>query len=336
MGSDVRVGVVGATGALGSEILKVLDKAPWRPDEVVALARASTSRSHVAYGDEQLVVDDVEHEVLEELELLILALPASEARVYGEAAASAGVPVVDASGVFVRDGDVPLVVPWVNPEALADVPRGVVSLPTAPAALLASVLGPLRRAGLVGRCAATVLMPASSAGRDGIDELSRQVVALFNSASPPRKVFPAGLAFDLIPMEGPSSDASGWTRHEQRVSSEARGLAGWAGPVVVTEVVVPVFSGVSATIELHLERPVPLELVRQVLVDGGVRMAEEEGPRAQPRPRKVEGHPFAHVGRIRQAEDGSIHLWATVDNLRAMATVAVATGAALLGDRIER
>jgi aspartate-semialdehyde dehydrogenase len=333
MGSDVRVGVVGATGALGSEILKVLDKAPWRPDEVVALARASTSVSHVPYGDGQLVVDDVEHEVLEELDLVILALPAGDARPYGEAAVGAGVPVVDASGVFVADGDVPLVVPWINPEALAEVPRQLVALPTAEAALLASVLGPLRRAGLSGRCTATVLVPASTSGRQGIDELSRQVVALFNAGTPPRKVFPTGLAFDLLPQTGPVDD-SGFTRRERRVAEEARGLASWPGSVVVTQVGVPVFSGVSATVQLHLDRAVPLELVRQVLSDGGAKFSDDPAPRAVPRPRRVEGHPFAHVGRLRQADDGSVHLWVALDNLRAMATVAVASAAALLGDRV--
>jgi len=333
MGSDVVVGVVGATGALGGEILAVLDKAPWRPDEVVALARASTSTGHVTYGEEQLVVDDAAHQVFDELDLVLLAVPASEARPVGERAVEAGVPLVDASGVFLADGDVPLVVPWVNPEALGMAQRQVVAVPSLSGLLLGSLLGPLHRAGFGGRASATVLMPASSQGREGIDELSRQVVALFNSATPPRKVFPTGLAFDLLPQVG-DTDASGWSQVERRAAAEAQVLSGWPTPVSVTSVGVPLFSGVGATVELVLDRSVPAEMVHKVLVDGGLRAAEDPGPRALPRPRKVEGHPFVHFGRLRQGEDGALHLWLAMDNLRAAATVMVAAGAALLGDRL--
>lgn len=333
MGSDVHVAVVGATGALGGEILKVLDRSPWRPDEVVALARAATAISHVAYGDEQLVVDDAEHEVLEDMDLVFLAVPPGEARPYAEAASAAGVAVVDLSGAMVADGDVPVVVPWVNPEALEEVPRQMVAVPSATATLVAAVLGPLRRAGLAGRCSVTALVPASARGRDGIDELSRQVVSLFNSATPPRKVFPTGLAFDLLPATS-ALEPSGWSKGEGRVADEVRILTGWDGPLHVTEVGVPVFSGLGATLELQLARTVPPELVQQVLVDGGLKWADDEAVRALPRPRRVEGHPFAQAGRLRVSEDGTLHLWVSMDNLRASATVAVAAGAALLGERI--
>jgi len=335
MSSDVKVGVVGATGALGGEVLKVLDQAPWRPDIVVALARAATSASHVAYGDEQLVVDDVEHEALDELDAVILTVPASEARSPGEAALEGGAAVVDASGVLLADGDVPLVVPWINPEALASARRRVVAVPRPAGLLLGSILGPLRRAGLTGRCTSTVMLPASAHGRDGIDELSRQVVALFNSGTPPRKVFPTGLAFDLLPAVGPL-DEQGFSRAERRASAEAQVLSGWEGEVATSIVGVPLFSGVSASVDLGFDRSVPLELIRQVLADGGLRLPEDASVRSLPRPRRVEGEPFAHIGRLRQRDDGTVQLFATMDNLRGTAAVLVALAAALLGDRIPR
>jgi aspartate-semialdehyde dehydrogenase len=323
------IGVVGATGALGKEILAVLDKAPWRPERVLAYASPRSEIPTVDYGDDSIPVDDLEHANLEDLDALLIATPSDVAREIGERAIGDGVAVVDCTGVFAQDDDVPMVVPWVNPEALRDMPpRGVLAIPSAAALMIGSVLGPLRRAGLAGPTTATLLMPASDAGRAGIDELSRQVVALFNSATPPRKVFDQGLAFDLLPQLG-DAGADGWTDREARTAHEVARMTG-VSPTV-TLVGVPVFSGISGT--LIVETPdVPVDRVVQILIDGGVQVPKG-GSRALPRPRKVEGHPFVHVGRVRRDGAGRLHLWASVDNLRGSAAVAVGCAGALVKAR---
>jgi aspartate-semialdehyde dehydrogenase len=329
MASDLRVGVAGATGALGSEIVKVLDEVAWRPASLVPLARSTTSTTHVDFGGDRVPVDDFKDESLGGLDLLFVALPREAARVAGEAAIRAGIPVVDCSGAFALDRDVPLVVPWVNPDALAGLRLGAVAVPDPAAVLVASVLGPLRRAGVEPRVDATVLVPASREGRPGIDELSRQVVALFNSGTPPRKVFPQGLAFDLTPAVGAVRD-DGWTEAEREVAAQVDKIVGPA-QIDVSLVGVPVFSGLSALLVLRPDKIVPPELVMRVLADGGVRLPDEAGPRFLPRPRRVEGKPFAHVGRVRLGRDGrSLHLWLSMDNLRTVATVAVANAGVLL------
>ncbi len=329
MGTDLRVGVLGATGAVGGEIVKVLDQVGWRPSSLVALARSSTATTHVEYGAEQVPVDDWKDEALEGLDLLFVAVPRDAGRAAGEAAVRAGVQVIDCTGAFALDPDVPLAVPWINPEILSDVPKGVVAVPDPSAVLVASVLGPLRRAGVECAADATLLVPASREGRAGIDELSRQVVALFNSGTPPRKVFPRGLAFDLLPTVG-AVDDDGWTDAERGVVAQVERIV---GPLAlqVTLVGVPVFSGLSGGIALRPERPVPPDLAARLLEDGGVRVPDEAGARGLPRPRKVEGRPFAHAGRIRIGRDGrTLHVWLSMDNLRTAATVAVASAAVLL------
>jgi len=322
----MRVGVAGATGALGTEIIKVLDRASWRPDELVPLARAQTAIQNVEYGGKRLAVDDIQDEDLEGLDALVLALPRESALTYGELASQAGVSVVDCSGAFAADADVPLVVPWVNPEALADVPRGMLAVPAAEVVLLGSLLGPLRRAGIeVGMCA-SVLIPASAAGRDGITELSAQVVALFNSSDPPRKVFDQGLAFDLLPAVGEGGD-EGPTQLERETMDQLARIVGPVAPWDVTVVGVPVFSGTSAILALDPVRQTDPASVIAALQSGGVVVPEHPGSRHLPRPRRVEGRPFAHVGRVRMGADGRrVHLWASMDNLK---TVATAAGAAL-------
>jgi aspartate-semialdehyde dehydrogenase len=320
------VGVVGASGALGKEILAVLSKVSWRPERVLAYASARTSVTHVEFGDASLPVDDVANLSLEDLDLLFLAVPPDVARPLGESAVAEGVAVIDLSGAFAGDSDVPLVVPWVNPEVLREAPaRGLVAVPSAAAVLVASVLGPLWRMGLASEMHAQLLVPASSEGRDGIDELSRQVVALFNSGTPPRKVFEQGLAFDLLPAVGDVAP-DGWTAREHRALGEVGRLLGVPVEGSITLTGVPVFSGISATLQLHPPGDVPLERIAQVLQQGGVQVAAGAA-RQLPRPRRVEGQPFVHVGRIRVG--AGLHLWATMDNLRGTATVAVGAAGVL-------
>jgi aspartate-semialdehyde dehydrogenase len=324
---SLKIGVVGATGALGKEIVAVLDAAPWRPEAIVPMASASCEVPFASWGGEQVAVDDLENQDWEELDAAILAVPREVGRRAGEAALRAGVPVVDCSGALA--GSAPAVVPWINPEAMAAAVEGrAIAVPWAPSILLAGVLGPLRRAGLSGPWCATVLVPASIRGRNGIEELSRQVVALFNSGTPPRKVFDQGLAFDLLPQLG-ASDDTGWTDQERRVEAEVRALAGLDAPGSVTLVGVPVFSGISADIQVASAKRSPVDLVETILQDGGARLPRTRAPRSIPRPRKVEGQPFVHVGRLRWS-DRALFAWASMDNLRVTATAAVGCCAALV------
>ncbi|MEQ1564448.1 MAG: Asd/ArgC dimerization domain-containing protein, partial [Myxococcota bacterium] len=284
------------------------------------------------YGDSRVPVDDLSDEGIDGVDALLVAVPPEAGKSAADLAAHRGVPMVDCSGAFADDRSVPLVVPWINPEGLGgDLHRGLVAIPDPAAVLLASVLGPLQRAGITGAVEATVLVPASFQGKAGIEELSRQVVALFNSGTPPRKVFPNGLAFDLLPaLDTPEDD--GWTARERSVAAQTARVAGMDGPVQATLVGVPVFSGISANIVLYPTRAAPLELVLRILADGGVHVPESAGLRYLPRPRRVEGRPFAHVGRVRLGADGrSLHLWTAMDNLRTTATAAVATAGVLLG-----
>ncbi len=327
--SELNVGVAGATGAVGKEIVEVLERAPWGPQAIVPLASPATTVPFVHYRGNPIAVDDLAHQALDELDLLLLAIPDGPARSFGGQALDDGVPTVDCSGAFEGDDDVPLVVPWINPERLADaVSSRAARLPCAGALLLASVLSPLRRAGLGGEVDAMVLLGASAWGRSGVEELSRQVVTLFNSGTPPRKVFKEGLAFDLLPATGPVDDG-GDSDIERAIRTQTTTLAG-VEPSRVSAIGVPVFSGVSAQITIRATRKAPAELITQILADGGLGTPEDESTRSIPRPRSVEGEPFAQVGRIRVDPRGVLTLWASMDNLRATATTAVALGGALI------
>lgn len=331
-GDGLRIGLVGASGSIGGDLLRVLDQVPWRPGEVRAYARAATEVPFVSYGEDEIPVDDVLHADLADLDALIVAVPRDDAEGVVEAGVSAGVSVVDVSGGRLDDLDTPLVVPWINPEAFQrGRPRDVVSIPSAGATLLASVLGPWTRAGLGGRPSATVLLPANAWGRDAAEELSRQVISLFNASTPPRRVFPDGLAFDLLPQVG-APGATGWTGPELRTVAEVFRLTG--ARVDVSLVGVPVFAGVSATLTFTGSRLPEPEAVARVLAEGGVDVFDGHDARKLPRPRRVDGSSFARVARIRRAPDGeALHLWLAADNLRVTATAAAGATALLLRAR---
>jgi aspartate-semialdehyde dehydrogenase len=285
----------------------------------------------VDWGDLRVPVESLDEDVVEDLDLLVLAAPSDVSGPIGSAALRAGIPVVDASGSLARSGAAPLLVPWVNPEVLIQ-SAGAVALPRPATTLLASVLGPLARAGIGGMVSATVLEPASTAGRSGIEELSDQVVALLNGGTPRRRLFPEGLAFDLGPVEGLIGD-DGWTDSEVDIARELREIVPGSDDPAVTTLRVPLFSGLSATIRIGVEQNLLPQLVCRILEDGGVKVAGE-GRREVPRPRRVEGQPFAHVGRVRVSRDGdALHLWAAMDNLHTSATAAVSAGGALLRRR---
>ena len=327
--SDVRVGIVGATGAVGKELLAVLNTSPWRPDTVAAFASRSTKTPYVSYGDDSIAVDDFDAGAAGSLDLLFLAVPRAAAADIARIAGEEGVAVVDCSGVL-ADDDAPLVVPWVNPEALqGDELIDAVSIPSAAASLVASVVAPLIRAGLIADIDATVRVPASHWGRSGVDELSGQVVALFNSGTPPRKVFESGLAFDLMPQVG-AATASGRTDAEDRVVIELSELLGLKVAPRVELIGVPVFSGITASLRLGLTRQTDIALVARILEDGGVGLSDDA--RSLPRPRRLEGRPFPQVGRIRLDGD-RLSLIAGVDNLRGTAAAAVSAAGVLLQRR---
>ena len=313
------IGVAGATGALGKEIVSVLEEAPWRPEAVVPLASATTSVSFLEFRGEQVAVDDLRHASLGELDALIVATLADRGAAVVAAGLDAGIPVIDCTASQFEDLEVPLVVPWLDARAVdAPRPRDVLAIPGSIATLVASAVGPLVRAGWRGRVEGTVLLPASHWGRGGVEELSKQVVALFNSGTPPRKVFEQGLAFDVIPAVGPLA-ASGWSAVELRAMTEVARLVGVRAALSV--VAVPVFSGVSVDLRLDGQGDWDADRATRALAEAGV--VVQPGRKA-PRPRKLDGATLPQVGRVRvEPGDGALRLWASMDNLRAVAAAAV-------------
>lgn len=320
MSETIRVGLAGATATPVEPLLALLDGVPWRP-EITAFAPSSSSVGRLTYGEDDLSVDDLGDLDPGLLDAVVVALPADQAGPVVDAAAQAGLPVVDLSRSRLADLDTPVVVPWFDDAALRDpAPHDLVTVPGPEGLLLASVLAPLAYQAPLAAVEATVFVPASAWGPEGIEELSRQVVSLFNSQPPPRRVFPQGLAFDLLPLVG-ATRPSGWTDRELLVAAEVARVAGLR--VDVTLVGVPVFAGVSAAIRLQGDDALDPDTVGRLLGQAQVAVVPGADVRTIPRPRRVEGEAAAQVSRIRLGADGrSLHLWAAQDDAQAAAEAA--------------
>lgn len=323
--SDLSIGVVGATGALGAELLKVLGQATWSPSHLVPYASSATSVQFVEYKDEQVAVEDTAHIDFGALDAVIVAAPREVSARIVAAALEDGIGVVDCSGCLEETES--WFVPWINPEKIEQVQAArFASIPSAPALLLSSVIGPLARAGVIGPVDATLMVGASHWGREGVSELSQQVVSLFNSATPPRKVFEHGLAFDLYPCSG-ALDDEGWSKDERELIVQTQALTGWPG-VKATVVGVPIFTGVSMQLTIHTGSLIEAESLIRVLKEGG---CKEVLIPSLASPRAIDGLPFAHISRVRSGGDGRIQIWAVMDNLTTVAVAAAGACKAIVG-----
>jgi aspartate-semialdehyde dehydrogenase len=326
--NGLTVAVVGATGAVGRDLLNVLDRSNL-PVAAFRLFASPSSNGDVvevrdrAHRVQSLPSADGIPAVFEGVDLVFLAVPSNVSRGLVPHLQELDVPVID---IGATHGDKsPLMVPNVSMGPVADFPdTGVMCSPSAPAVVLSTVLSQLANRGAVS-VRGTVLMSASSAGKAGAEELSGQVVSLFNGQTPPRNVFSNGLAFDLMSQMGDVIE--GWTTVERRVAVEVADVLGWQPEQALMSVVLaPMFAGVAADLVVEFDHSIDLDAVRELLVQTpGVRVGDPV-----PGPRRVAGDSSIYVGRIRLDPDTSrLHLWTVADNLRVGASanaLAIATG----------
>ncbi|MGH2739477.1 MAG: aspartate-semialdehyde dehydrogenase [Actinomycetota bacterium] len=326
----MRVAVVGATGAVGRMMLRILEERRFPADEVLAFASERSIGVRLPYGGDQLTVRSEAEADAEwgEIDLGLFSAGADRSRALAPPATKAGTVVVDNSSAFRMHPEVPLVIPEINPEAL-DGHTGLIANPncTAIAALMA--VAPLhRRAGL-----ATLVLSSyqsvSGAGHKGVQELAEQVAKLSGSeemlsapdpdALPVGEVFGRTIAFNILPrIDSFEDDAS--TKEERKIGEETRKILDLPElPVAATAVRVPVLVAHSVSIYARFERPIDPDEARGLLAEAsGVEVVDEPSADRYPTPLDAAGKDDVLVGRIRQpaGEPTALLLFAIADNLR--------------------
>ena len=242
MTRQLKIAVLGATGAVGEAMLAILAERAFPAAEVVALASRRSAGSRVAYGKRELTVHDVEHYDFAGTAIGFFSAGSKVSAEHAPRAAAAGCVVIDNTSQYRYDDDVPLVVSEVNPHAIARRPRGIIANPNCSTMQMLVALAPIHRAVGIERINVATYQSVSGAGRSGLDELGRQTAHLLNFKGVEPKKFPVQIAFNLIPHIDEFMD-NGFTKEEMKLVWETRKILGDDNiQVNPTAVRVPVFS----------------------------------------------------------------------------------------------
>lgn len=321
MSTDLfNVVVVGVTGLVGSEIVKVLAERQFPVAQLRGYASERTAGGEVEAGDRSLSVDLLERADFEGVDIAFFAAPEQVTAEWAGRATAAGATVIDLSQLYANAIDVPLVVPEVNPGAVSEYDaRHIIASPTAAALQLAVVLSPLRDAAGLKRVVVTSYEPVSEAGRAGIDALSQQTIDLLAGRSPEVHLFRDRIAFSLLPQVGEFLER-GYTRAEHQLMEQTARLLDHAGlAITATSLRVPLFYGISQSVNVETVEPLTAEAAREVLRSApGVLLQDDPAQEEYPTPISAIGTDATCVGRIR--DDPSIecglNLWIVGDNVR--------------------
>lgn len=314
-----NVAVVGATGAVGQEMLNMLKERSFPVGTLRLMASARSAGKTLSWGKEEVVVEDLASASFEEVDLALFSAGGSTSTTYAPIAAAAGAIVIDNSSAWRMDEQVPLVVPEVNAHALKNIPKRIVANPNCSTIQMVVALQPLREAVGIERVVVSTYQSASGAGQTGIDELMADVHAQVNGAQPPkREKFAHPLAFEALPHIDTFFD-SGYTREELKMVHETRKIMDLPGlHISATCVRVPVLRSHSEAITLDLGAPLSTKDAQDLLAKApGIKLYDDPGSNIYPLAKLATGTEPTWVGRVRQDLDRpkTLHMWVVADNL---------------------
>lgn len=316
----IKIAVVGATGAVGQEMLALLETRNFPAREVRALASHRSAGETVPFGERALRVEEANEDTLRDVDLVLMSAGSDVSRALAPLLRTSGALVVDNSSAFRMDEDVPLVVPEVNADALEKLgPRRLVANPNCSTIQMVLLLAPLARVAGLKRVVVSTYQAVSGAGRAGMEELGTQVSALFAERDLVQDVFKRRIAFNCLPKID-SFAPDGETREEVKMRQESQKILSLPElKVSATCVRVPVFNGHGLSLNVELAQSLSADEARRLFERApGVRVDDNPQADLYPTPVDAEGQDLTLVGRIR--EDRSVlyglNLWCVADNLR--------------------
>lgn len=312
-----RIGIVGATGAVGQEILSLLAARAFPVAELRPLASARSAGRRLAFAGRDWEIREAAPEAFEGLDFAIFSAGGSVSLALAPEAVRRGCAVIDNSSAFRLRDDVPLVVPEINAEAL-DAHRGIVANPNCSTAIALMGLAPLHRLFGLRRFFAATYQAVSGTGAEAMRELDEQVRAWAEGRALPPRVYPHPIAFNLIPHVD-SFLEDGYTKEEMKMLHEGRKILGHPTLRVTTTCVrVPVFRAHSIAISAEFERPVDVAAARAAIAAfPGAEVRDDPSAKSYPMPLDYAGREKCGVGRIRRDTlfDNGLSLWVSGDQL---------------------
>jgi aspartate-semialdehyde dehydrogenase len=317
-----RVAVVGATGNVGREMLQTLADRGFPVADVAALASERSIGSEVSFGDERtLKVHNLATYDFRGTDIVLSSPGAKVSAVYSPKAAAAGAVVIDNTSHFRMEPDVPLVVPEVNPDAIAGYTRrGIIANPNCSTIQMVVALKPLHDAARIRRVVVATYQSVSGAGKDAMDELFNQTRGIYvnESAESHRRKFTKQIAFNVIPHIDSFMD-DGATKEEWKMAVETRKILDPSIQVQATCVRVPVFVGHAEAVNVEFERPISEEEARAALAEApGVVVVDYRADEGYVTPQECAGEDAVYVSRLRRdpTVTHGLSFWCVADNLR--------------------
>ncbi|HIU17744.1 MAG TPA: aspartate-semialdehyde dehydrogenase [Candidatus Avidesulfovibrio excrementigallinarum] len=312
------VAVVGATGAVGREMLSTLHARNFPAAEIIPFASARSAGTKVPFGDQELTVRELKEDVFAGIDLALFSAGGSTSEKFAPHAAAAGCVVVDNSSAWRMDDRCPLVVPEVNPDALEQ-HNGIIANPNCSTIQMVVALKPLHDAACITRVVVSTYQAVSGTGHKAIAELETQVRQLFNMQEPDIKVYPYQIAFNCLPHIDVFLD-NDYTKEEMKMVNETVKIMGDPGiKVTATCVRVPVFYGHSEAVNIETKRKLSPKEARAILAQApGVKVLDNPAEKIYPMPLDAAGEDLTFVGRIREDETiaNGLNLWVVADNIR--------------------
>jgi aspartate-semialdehyde dehydrogenase len=318
---QVDVAVVGATGAVGETMLEILHQRNFPVGKVYALASERSAGSRVSFGNKSLVVEDLATFDFSKVQVGLFSPGASVSAEYAPKAAAAGCVVIDNTSQFRYDKDIPLVVPEVNPDAVADYKnRGIIANPNCSTIQMMVALKPIYDAVGITRINVCTYQAVSGSGKPAMDELAKQTADLLNGRSVEASVYPKQIAFNVLPQIDVFQD-NGYTKEEMKMVWETRKIMGDENILVnPTAVRVPVFFGHSEAIHIETRDKMTAEQATALLKQSpGIVVLDDRNDGGYPTAvTEASGNDPVYVGRIREdiSHPKGLNLWVVADNVR--------------------
>ncbi len=334
--SGVRVAILGSTGAVGVELLQLLESRHFPLADLKLLASERSAGQTQTFRGEALTVEAVDNDSFRDVDLVLASAGSKTTKYWADCIVAAGATIIDNSSAFRMDPTVPLVVPEINPQAAA-AHRGIIANPNCSTILMAVAVYPLHCVQPVRRIVVATYQSASGAGAQAMVELQNQARAVLAGDVPHAEIFPYPLAFNVFPHNSALNEL-GYCEEEMKMVNEARKI--FACPelrVTATCARVPVLRAHSEAINLEFAEPFPVQRAREVLAAApGVALVEDWQANYFPMPIEASGRDEVLVGRIRAdlSHSCGLELWLSGDQIRKGAALnAIQIAELLAGER---
>ncbi len=321
MSKKFNVAVVGATGAVGETMLSILEERNFPVENIVALASSRSAGSRIRFNGKTIVVEDLEGFDFKGVDIGLFTPGASVSKIHVPRAVEAGCVVIDNTSQFRYDDDIPLVIPEVNPDAIADYQnRGIIANPNCSTIQMLVALKPIHDAATIERINVCTYQAVSGTGKEAIEELAKQTAELLNGRKAVCEIYPKQIAFNVIPHID-DFQKNGYTLEEMKMVWETRKIfEDDAIQVNPTAVRVPVFFGHSEAVHIETKNKLSAEEVRNLLRNQpGITLVNEPKDGGYPTAvSEAAGKDPVFVGRIREdiSHPRGINLWVVSDNVR--------------------